>query len=374
MTRLPDERDMEQAVRSWMRDDGEHPADRNRQVGRIMGRIDETRQRRHVWQRLPFWHGRRRVDEADDELYATGPGAMAWSAVGAIAVLALVVTALAFLLAPRVSQPPAPAASPSPSPTAQPTMVPADAALFARLEDVWSGERSSFADVREIYAEDAVHTALWQDRVDRVIGPQRIWERVQASGKVESGDRIRLPDAANGAHRYLGASKNFGGTPCVFWIEDERITRHDCILPADSTSPTTPDFPPASPDTLELWEIIKADFLPGWAKADRELIARVVSPDIVHKVVLNNHDYTLRGIDLYMDVMYSGSAPEELAQPVALPAPAGEARWTDYNDVGGGSLCTFWARDGLIVRHDCVVPTSMSSQLPPATPEPTQRA
>lgn len=369
MTKLRDERDMEQAVRSWMLDDDDHAADRDRRIGRIMGRIDETRQRRHVWQRLPFWRDRGRIDEADAELYAAGPGVTTWSAVGGIAVLALIVTALAFLLAPRLSQPLAPAAGPSPSPTAQPTMDPADAALFARFEDVWSGAEASLADVREVYAEDAVHTALWQDRVDRVIGPQRIWERIQASGKVESGDRIRLPDAANGAHRYLGASKNFGGIACVFWIEDERMSRHDCILPGASNSPGTTEFPPASPDTLELWETIKQDFLPGWADADRGLIEQVVSPEIVHKVALNNYDYTLQGIDLYMDVMSSGSAPVELAPPVALPAPSGEARWTDFSDVGGGSLCTFWARDGLIVRHDCLVPTSMSSQLPPATPQ-----
>jgi len=371
MTRLPDERDMEQAVRSWMRDDDDHAADRNRRIGRIMGRIDETRQRRHRWQRLPFWHGRRRVDEADAELYATGPGVTAWSAMAGIAVLALVVTALAFLLAPRAGQSPAPAASPSPSPTAQPTMDPADAALFARFEDTWSGMQTSLADVREVYAEDAVHTALWQDTVDRVVGPQRIWQRIQSSSTVDPGVKLRLPDAANGAHRYLGVSEDLDGIACVFWIQDDRITRHDCILPKASTSSTSPDFPPASPDTLELWETIEQDFVRGWATADRELIARVVSPEIVHHVALNNYDYTLRGIDLYVDVMGGDNPPEALAPPVALPAPEGEARWTDFSDVGGGSLCTFWARDGLIVRHDCVVPTSMVAQPVPATPKPT---
>jgi len=32
-------------------------------------------------------------------------------------------------------------------------------------------------------------------------------------------------------------------------------------------------------------------------------------------------------------------------------------RWVDFSSVGGGALCTFWARDDLIARHDCIVPT-----------------
>ena len=42
MNRTPDERDMQQAVRSWMRDEEEHPTDRNRQTGRHHGRSDES--------------------------------------------------------------------------------------------------------------------------------------------------------------------------------------------------------------------------------------------------------------------------------------------------------------------------------------------
>ena len=137
-----------------------------------------------------------------------------------------------------------------------------------------------------------------------------------------------------------------------------------------------PDFDPPSPQTLDVREAINQDFLPGWADHDRELIERVVSPEIVHRVAMDNHDYTLSGIDLYMDVMGWGTAVEVWAPPVALPAPEGEARWTDFSSVGGGSLCTFWARDGQLVRHDCVVPTSIVA--PPvaetpaasATPEP----
>jgi hypothetical protein len=53
---------MNNALRSWLRTDDEPVADRDRQVGRIMGGVDETRQRRRLWPPNPF--GRRAVHSA----------------------------------------------------------------------------------------------------------------------------------------------------------------------------------------------------------------------------------------------------------------------------------------------------------------------
>ncbi len=39
---------------------------------------------------------------------------------------------------------------------------------------------------------------------------------------------------------------------------------------------------------------------------------------------------------------------------VDLPAPDGEIRWANFSNIGTGTLCVFWARDGLITRHDCI--------------------
>lgn len=371
MTRLPDDRDLEPMVRSWMRDDPDRPADRNRQIGRIMGRVDETRQRRGPWRFLPFGRARGRIDTADDDLYVTSRGGFAGSVMAAVAVIALVFTGLSFLLSRPGAAPLAPGAAPSPSHMPQATAEPADLALTERLAALWSGQPLSLDDVRGVYAEDAVHTALWQDEVERFVGQEEIRQRIRLSRAVIGGEWIRLPDARRGEHRYLGGTTNLGGIACVLWIRDARVSRHDCILPQSSTW-STPEFQPASPESLELWATIKQDFRHGWADGDREAIERVVSPDIVHRVAMDDHDYTLRGIDMYMDVMAWGSGvPEEQAPPIALAAPEGEARWTDFSGVGGGSLCTFWARDGLIVRHDCVVPTSIGVTAPLATSDPT---
>lgn len=362
MNRLPDERDMEQVVRSWMRDDDEHPADRNRQVGRIMGRVDETHQRRGAWRWLPFGRGTKRIDEDDEELFVAGGGVVAMrrgvsSAVALVAVAVLVVIGVAFM-----ALLPAPVAGPgaevSPSASAQPTIHPDDIALRAAFEGAWSGQGTSLADVRAVYAEDGVHSALWLDRVERFAGPLAIWGRVLEANTVTGTEWIPLPDAITGERRYLAASADdLNGIACVLWVEDALITRHDCILPVSSTGEDAVTLEAPSGDTLRVWGAMHDDFASGWASADRELIDRTVSPEIVHHVGYDNAETRLEGIDAYLSIMGYGGHPQELTAPVPLPAPAGEHRWTDYTDIAGGSLCTFWERDSLIIRHDCIVPT-----------------
>ncbi len=176
------------------------------------------------------------------------------------------------------------------------------------------------------------------------------------SRTVEGHDWIRLPDSAwTDDRRYLGVPKGLDGIACVVWVRDALITRHDCILPMASTSTATPAFSAPSPDSLALWQEIGPTLTEGWAQASLEAIEQTVSPDISHHVAYDNHEYTLEGIREYMSVMGYGEIVE-LAPPLALPAPAGEHRWAAFGSIGGGSLCTFWERDGLIVRHDCVVP------------------
>jgi hypothetical protein len=361
VNRLPDERDMDQVVRSWMREEDEHAADRNRQIGRIMGRADETHQRRGAWRFLPFGRGKRHVDRDDEELYAAGSGAVAMrrgvsSAMALAAVAALVLTAVAFLaLIPRTMAPGAGVASPTPAATVHPD----DEELMAAMAGVWSGARTSLDDVLAVYDEDAVHTALWHDRVDRVRGATEILERIRGSSPVDPTPWIRLPDppgVLSTERRYMGASGNLGGIACVVSVRDGRIRRHDCILPIASTSPV-PEWDTVPADTLEVRERMWESFVPGFGSGDRALIDATVSPSIVHHVAYLTRETLHSGRDHYMAVTGRGE-PKELADPIPLPAPEGEHRWTDYNDIVGGTLCTFWARDEMLIRHDCIVPSS----------------
>lgn len=361
MNRLPDERDMDQLVRGWMRLEDEYAADRSRQVGRIMGRVDETHQRRGAWRFLPFGRGKRHVDEDDEELYAASGGAVAMrrgvtSAMALAAVVAFVLTAVVFLaLIPRTMAPGAGTASPTPSAT----MHPDDAELMAAMAGVWSGARASLDDVLAVYDENAVHTALWHDRVERFRGATEIHERIKVSSPVDPTAWIRLPDppgVLSTERRYMSATGNLGGIVCFASVRDGRIRRHDCILPIATTDRVPAWGPTPAADTLEVRESIWADFIPGWTEGDKELIDAAVSPDIVHYVAYASGESRHSGREEYMSVM-GKRTPTELTDAVPLPAPAGEHRWTDYSDVAGGTLCTFWARDGMLVRHDCIVPT-----------------
>jgi hypothetical protein len=359
VNRLPEERDMDQVVRSWMRHDHEHAADRNRQVGRIMGRVDETHQRRGAWRFLPFGRGRRRVDEGDEDLYVAGGGVAGVrrgvsSALAVAAVAVLLVMGVAFLaLIPRTTAPGAGGVSPIPSASVHPD----DVELMSAMAGVWAGERTTLDDVLEVYAEDAVHTVVWQDKVDRVNGAVEIRQQIRYSSHVDPSGWTRLPDAFGampGERRYLGLTSNLGGIACVGLVRDERIVRHDCILPMASSDYATPDFLPPTEDTLEVRDALWKAFRPGFGNGDRELIDATVSPDIVHHVAYRNNETWHTGIDEYMRITGRGE-PVELAEPIPLPAPEGQHRWTDFSGVAGGSLCTFWEQDGLLIRHDCIV-------------------
>ena len=349
---------MKNTVRGWLREDGEPTMDRNRQVGRIMGRVDETKQRRRLWPLNPF--GRRAVHSAtgaSGAVAATGGRSAAHAPMRlmtAVVVMALVSMGLVYV-AVRPSDP-------FQSPAAMP-VDPRDEALFERMTGLWIGSDSDLTTALEVYADDAVHTVLWQDDVERISGNLSIWNRMQASTIVKQRDeqRIRLPDAVEGAHRYLVVTPGSDGTACTFWIEDARIARHDCILPM-SLGDAPPPFAVTDSSAAAAREELAAVVNQGWA-GDDIAMEQSISADIVHHVALENHAYTLKGLDQYQSVVTAGG-PQVLTPAIDLPAPEGELRWTDFSDIGGGTLCIFWARDDQVVRHDCIVPTTMGYPSP----------
>jgi len=380
MNRLPDDRDLEQTVRSWMRDDDDHPADRNRQVGRVMGRVDETRQRRRRWLSLPFRHRTPAVDEHDDDLVALGGdvaargGRIAPALMAAVAVIALLATGLlytTFRPTDPVAAPGMSAGSGSPEPGS--TWLPVDEedeALFDRVANVWANDAIDVAEVMEVYASDAVHTALWTDRVQRFIGSNAIANRIMQSENLGSRtlqERWRIEDGPGGEHRYLSVVEDIGDMACVWWVKDGRITRHDCILPMSEEFGElfAPGEPPSDVSREDLQERLAA----GWA-GDRGAMESAVEPEVIHYVAFNDHAVVHKGIDEYEQVASQPGMPPPtvLAPAIDLAAPEGELRWTDFSDVGGGTLCTFWARGDKVIRHDCIVPAYTSNNPPPEEP------
>ena len=189
-----------------------------------------------------------------------------------------------------------------------------------------------------------MQTLLWQDKVERFTGTDAISEQLPHSSSINVPEppRTRLPDGGAGQHRYVTISPRLGGVACVIWIEEERITRHDCILPMASVDPP-PSFAPVATDAESRREAITALNYRGW-RGDREALDEAASVDIIHKVAFNNTDVTHVGVDKYWSVASLGLAPVETQMPdVDLPAPEGELRWADFSSVGGGSLCVFWA-------------------------------
>ncbi len=349
-TPLPDDRGMDQALHRWMHDDDVPPTDRTQQIADILRRVDETRPRRRLWPLYPF--GRRamhRADGVEAHLGSTRGGVVvALTPLRSIGTVAALVAGAVLLYA--VAQAPAAvriAGAIAPSP--------ADEALFQRASAAWSGDVGAVADV---YAEDAVQTLLWQDKVERFTGTDAISEQLPHFSSINDPEppRTRLPDGGARQHRYVTISPRLGGVACVIWIEEERITRHDCILPMASVDPP-PSFAPVATDAESRREAITALNYRGW-RGDREALDEAASVDIIHKVAFNNTDVTHVGVDKYWSVASLGLAPVETQMPdVDLPAPEGELRWANFSSVGGGSLCVFWAADDQIVRHDCIVPT-----------------
>ena len=348
-TPLPDDRSLDQALHHWMHDDDLPPVDRTRQIATILRRVDETRPRRRLWPLNPFVRrAMHRAGGADAQLGSTRPGVVvALTPVRSIAAVAALVAAAALVFS--VAQTPAtlrPAGAVAPSP--------ADEALFERAGALWAGDVTAVTDV---YAADAVRTLLWQDKVERLSGPDAIAGQLQRLAVIDEPTlrRTRLPNGRSGEHRYVTVSPGLGGVACVVWIEAELITRHDCILPVASVDPP-PSFAPLAPDAEMRRETISALNERGW-RGDVTALEQAASADIVHKVAYDNTDVTHMGIGKYRSVA-SLDLPLESQMPyVDLPAPQGELRWADFSSVGGGSLCVFWAADEQIVRHDCIVPT-----------------
>ena len=351
---LDGDHEMDRLVRDWIGPDDDRAPDREQQVRRIMGRVEATRQRSRWWPLVPFAGPATR---GHHEVLATGAAPVArrplvrLSAAIAVALLVVGTAALVTItsLAPARDRG-VPAEQPIP---------PADEALITRAMQAWNDD--DVPALLGVYASDATRIALYLDGSERDLDAEEVAGTAVRTPDFEIvGDVVRLPDAASGERRYLVITDLVGGTPCLLWIADDVISRHDCILPVASggeMAALIPGQPPTDVTRAGLRDDIEA----AWLGQDRAILDRAYDPDLVHLVAYNDRDVPHTGTDMIWSIIQYADAnqapPKPLIPDLDLPAPAGELRWTDVSVVGGGALCVFWVRDGRVARQDCIVPT-----------------
>lgn len=94
--------------------------------------------------------------------------------------------------------------------------------------------------------------------------------------------------------------------------------------------------------------------LRAW-NGEPELLDQVYAPDGVHTATYYDLTTEFPGPDRIASVAGHGSI-EPVGPRIEIPAAEGEWRWASFVSLGGGSACLFHAVDGLITRHDCVLP------------------
>ena len=219
----------------------------------------------------------------------------------------------------------------------------------------WNGEPELVA---EIYAPEAVHTATFYDLTTEYVGPESIADVARYGGVESIGPRIDIP-AAEGEWRYAGFASLGGGTACLFRAVDGIIVRHDCVLPEESRG-YEPRVGLADAETSAAIDQVEGRLQGSWGRdATVESLGEVYAPDAVHSARYLNRTRTYTGLDEIQGIASRGSGNiTQLGERVDFASTDGELAWAEVVDVAGGSVCLFRAVDGLITRHDCVLPVA----------------
>jgi hypothetical protein len=202
-----------------------------------------------------------------------------------------------------------------------------------------------------------VHTATFYDRTTEYTGPAEI-DLVAGSGNIELiAPRIDLP-AADGEWRWVSFASLGGGTACLFRAVDGQMTRHDCLVPKDWAGPGRTGRLAEAEASVAIDEVagrLGGSWGPGTSV---ERLAEVYAPDAVHTARYLNATRRYTGPEEIFQVARLGGTPQQIGERVDFEAPEGELAWAQVIGLAGGSVCHFRAVDGLITRHDCVLPIS----------------
>lgn len=219
----------------------------------------------------------------------------------------------------------------------------------------WSGETELLS---EVYAPDGVHSAIFYDRTREYTGPEEIVAVAGYGGTIELiGPRIDLP-AAEGEWRWASFASLGGGSACLFHAVDGQMVRHDCLVPENSND-SRPKVGLAAAEASAAIDDLAGRLNDSWGTGTTvEKLAAVYTPDAVHTARHPGRTASYAGPEEILSVASFGSGIEIIGQRVDLEAPDGELAWASVADVGGGSLCLFRAVDGMVTRHDCVLPVN----------------
>jgi hypothetical protein len=216
----------------------------------------------------------------------------------------------------------------------------------------WNGEPELLT---QVYAPDAVHTATFYDRTKEYTGPSEIAPLTGYGGIELAGPRIDIP-APEGEWRWAGFVTLAGGSACLFRAVDGLITRHDCVLPERSDG-SSPSAGLADAATSAKIDAIQEGLRSSWgAGTTVGRLAAVYAPDAVHSARYLNTTRIFTGPEEIIRVAGVGGSVGQIGERVDFDTPAGELAWASVADVAGGSVCLFHAVDGLVTRHDCVLP------------------
>jgi hypothetical protein len=222
--------------------------------------------------------------------------------------------------------------------------------LIALNRQAWNEDADL---VREVYAPDAVHTATFYDGTDVHEGVEAIVGVARMGGTInEVAPRVDIPAAAG--YRWAGFSDFAGGTVCLWRAFDGQIVRHDCLLSANG-SEIRPGAGLADGSGAAAIDEILVRLTPAWG-GGLEALEAVYAPDAVHTARYLNRTMRYEGPEEIHAVARNGGPSDLIGDRVEFEAPDGELAWAQVSDIMGGTVCLYRARDGMITRHDCLLP------------------
>jgi len=216
----------------------------------------------------------------------------------------------------------------------------------------WSGEPELLS---QVYAPDAVHTATFYDTTTEHTGPDEIAAVAGGGGIKRVAARIEIP-ASEGEYRWVDFIDLAGGSTCLWHAYGGQIVRQDCLLPENSTDSRARARLADGSNSAAIDELLERLGAAWGADASIEGLAAAYAPDAVHSARFLSTTRSYKGPEEIAQVALRPVAVEQIGPRVEFEAPEGELAWAAVNNLAGGSVCLFRAVDGMVVRHDCVVP------------------